>query len=207
MRISDWSSDVCSSDLSIFDSFLEKLVDKTSKLKLGDPLDEATDIGSIINEKQFKRVCGYVEEGLKSADATLLMGGMPPKDGPLSEGWFAMPTIFAQASNDWRLAQEEIFGPVLVAVRWKDGAGAVRRANDSHYGLAAYVWTHDIGRGLRTAHAIESGWVQVNQGLGQMPGHSYGGYKQSGIGREFSLEGMLDSFTQKKNVTGNLNGT
>ena len=192
---------------SIFDSFLQKLVDKTSKLKLGDPMDEATDIGSIINEKQFKRVCGYVDEGLKSPDATLLMGGLPPQDGPLSEGYFAMPTIFAQASNDWRLAQEEIFGPVLVAIRWKDEAEAIRMANDSHYGLAAYVWTHDIGRGLRTAHAIESGWVQVNQGLGQMPGHSYGGYKQSGIGREFSLEGMLDSFTQKKNVTVNLQVT
>ena len=192
---------------SIFDSFLQKLVDKTSKLKLGDPMDEATDIGSIINEKQFKRVCGYVDEGLRSPDATLLMGGLPPQDGPLSEGYFAMPTIFAQASNDWRLAQEEIFGPVLVAIRWKDEAEAIRMANDSHYGLAAYVWTHDIGRGLRTAHAIESGWVQVNQGLGQMPGHSYGGYKQSGIGREFSLEGMLDSFTQKKNVTVNLQVT
>jgi acyl-CoA reductase-like NAD-dependent aldehyde dehydrogenase len=72
-------------------------------------------------------------------------------------------------------------------------------------GNAAYVWTHDIGRALRAAHSIEAGWVQVNQGLGQTPGHSYGGIKQSGIGREFSLEGMLDSFTQKKNVTVNLN--
>src|SRR3546814_13584738 len=132
MRISDWSSDVCSSDLSIFDSFLEKLVDKTSKLKLGDPLDEATDIGSIINEKQFKRVCGYVEEGLKSADATLLMGGMPPKDGPLSEGWFAMPTRLAQASNDRRLAQGGNFGPVLVAIRWNDEAGELRVADAPH---------------------------------------------------------------------------
>jgi hypothetical protein len=78
-------------------------------------------------------------------------------------------------------------------------------ANDSHYGLAAYVWTRDIGSALLTAHAIESGWIQVNQGLGPQPGHSYGGYKQSGIGREFSLEGMLDSFTQRKNVMVNLN--
>src|SRR6202008_3949240 len=89
-------------------------------------------------------------------------------------------------------------------IRWRDEAEAIRMANDSHYGLAAYVWTHDIGTGLRTAHAIESGWVQVNQGLGQVPGMSYGGYKQSGIGREFSLEGMLDSFTPRKNVTVNL---
>jgi acyl-CoA reductase-like NAD-dependent aldehyde dehydrogenase len=189
----------------IFDSFLDKLTAKTQALKLGDPLDEASDIGSIINEKQFRKVCGYVDEGLKRKDARLVFGGLPPKDGPLSEGYFAIPTVFADTSNDWRLAREEIFGPVLVAIPWRDETDAIRMANDSHYGLAAYVWTHEIGSALRTAHAIESGWVQVNQGLGQQPGHSYGGYKQSGIGREFSLEGMLDSFTQRKNVTVNMN--
>ena len=188
----------------IFDSFLDKLRAKTQALKLGDPLDEATDIGAIINEKQFRKVCGYVEDGLARRDARLVFGGLPPKEGPLSQGYFALPTVFANGSNDWRLAREEIFGPVLVAIPWRDEADAIRMANDSHYGLAAYVWTHDIGSGLRAAHAIESGWVQVNQGLGQSPGHSYGGYKQSGIGREFSLEGMLDSFTQRKNVTVNL---
>jgi acyl-CoA reductase-like NAD-dependent aldehyde dehydrogenase len=189
----------------IFDSFLAKLTAKTQALKLGDPLDEATDIDCIINEKQFRKVCNYVDEGLKRKDARLVCGGLPPKDGPLSQGYFAIPTVFADTSNDWRLAREEIFGPVLVAIPWKDEDDAIRMANDSHYGLAAYVWTHEIGSALRAAHAIESGWVQVNQGLGQQPGHSYGGYKQSGIGREFSLEGMLDSFTQRKNVTVNLN--
>jgi betaine-aldehyde dehydrogenase len=188
----------------IFDSFLSKLEKKTTSLKIGDPLDEKTDIGTIINNKQFTKVCKYVDEGLKRSDAKLVFGGLPPKSGPLSEGYYAIPTVFADRSNDWRLAREEIFGPVLVAIRWSDEAEAIRMANDSHYGLAAYVWTHDIGTGLRTAHAIESGWVQVNQGLGQVPGMSYGGYKQSGIGREFSLEGMLDSFTQRKNVTVNL---
>jgi acyl-CoA reductase-like NAD-dependent aldehyde dehydrogenase len=189
----------------IFDSFLGKLRVKTQALKLGDPLDETSDIGAIINEKQFRKVCGYVDDGLNRKDARLVFGGLPPKDGPLSEGYFAIPTVFADTSNDWRLAREEIFGPVLVAIPWRDEDEAIRMANDSHYGLAAYVWTHEIGSGLRAAHAIESGWVQVNQGLGQQPGHSYGGYKQSGIGREFSLEGMLDSFTQRKNVTVNLN--
>jgi len=168
-------------------------------------LDEATDIGSIINEKQFRKVCAYIEEGLQRKEAQRIFGGLPPKEGRLSEGYFAIPTVFADASNDWRLAREEIFGPVLVAIPWREEADAIRMANDSHYGLAAYIWTHDIGSALRAAHAIESGWVQVNQGLGQQPGHSYGGYKQSGIGREFSLEGMLDSFTQRKNVTVNLN--
>ena len=188
----------------IFNSFLKKLEKKTTALKIGDPLDEKTDIGTIINNKQFTKVCKYVDEGLKRSDAKLVFGGLPPKTGPLSEGYYTIPTVFADRSNDWRLAREEIFGPVLVAIRWNEEAEAIRMANDSHYGLAAYVWTHDIGAGLRTAHAIESGWVQVNQGLGQVPGMSYGGYKQSGIGREFSLEGMLDSFTQRKSVTVNL---
>jgi acyl-CoA reductase-like NAD-dependent aldehyde dehydrogenase len=189
----------------IFDRFLDRLRAKTQALKLGDPLDETTDIGTIINEKQFRKVCSYVDEGLRRRDARLVFGGLPPKEGPLAAGYFAIPTVFADNSNDWRLAREEIFGPVLVAIPWHDEAEAIRMANDSHYGLAAYVWTQDIGSALRTAHAIEAGWVQVNQGLGQQPGHSYGGYKESGIGREFSLEGMLDSFTQRKNVTVNLN--
>jgi betaine-aldehyde dehydrogenase len=189
----------------IFDSFLEKLVAKVTNLKLGDPLDEATDIGTVINEKQFRRVCGYISEGLDRGDAKLLMGGLPPTEGPLSKGWFTLPTLFADATNDWRLAREEIFGPVLVAIPWKDEADAIRMANDTHYGLAAYIWTHDISRAFHAAHAVEAGWVQVNQGGGQHPGHSYGGVKQSGIGREFSLESMLDSFTQRRSVTVNLN--
>jgi len=189
----------------IFDSFLAKLRHRTESLKIGDPLDETNDIGSIINEKQFRKVCAYVAEGLQRKDARLVFGGLPPKDGPLSRGYFAIPTVFADASNDWRLAREEIFGPVLVAIPWRNQADAIRMANDSHYGLAAFVWTHDIGSGLKTAHAIESGWVQVNQGIGQQLGQSYGGYKESGIGREFSLEGMLESFTQRKSVTVNLN--
>jgi betaine-aldehyde dehydrogenase len=188
----------------IYDSFLGKLTAKLANLKIGDPMDESVDMGAIINQNQFDKVCGYISEGLSMPGVQVLLGGIPPKDGPLTEGFFVQPTVMGNADNDWRLAREEIFGPVLMAIPWSDEEEAIKMANDSHYGLAAYVWCRDIGKALRAAHAIESGWVQVNRGLGQVPGHSYGGYKMSGIGREFSLEGMLDGFTQRKSVTVNL---
>ena len=123
----------------------------------------------------------------------------------LSKGYFAVPTVFADTSNDWRLACEEIFGPVLVAIPWREEAEAIRMRT-----TVITVSQPMSGRAISAVHCSprmrsSSGWIQVNQGLGQQPGHSYGGYKQSGIGREFSLEGMLDSFTQRKNVMVNLN--
>ncbi|MBS3906917.1 MAG: aldehyde dehydrogenase family protein [Syntrophaceae bacterium] len=189
---------------SIYDSFLEKLVKKLKNLKIGDPLDESTDMGALINRTQFEKVCSYVEDGIRQKGARLLAGGLPPKEGPLSQGYFMEPTVFSNVDNDWRIAREEIFGPVLVAIPWNEEEEAIRMANESHYGLAAFIWTHDIGKALRTAHRIESGWVQINQGVGIVPGQSYGGFKQSGFGREYSLEGMLESFTQRKSITVNL---
>jgi len=186
---------------AIADTFLEKLARKLSTLRIGDPLDEATDMGAIINRRQFEKVCGYIDDGMRQAGARTVIGGPPPADGPLAEGYFVQPTVIANVRNDWRVAREEIFGPVLVAIPWTDEAEAIRMANDTHYGLAAYVWTRDIAIAIRTAHALEAGWVQIGQGLGQFPGQSYGGYKQSGIGREYSLEGMLESYTQRKSVT------
>ena len=188
----------------IFDSFLSKLTKKLSALRIGDPLDESTDMGPIVNRRQFERVCGFIEEGSRQSGARTVIGGLPPREGPLASGYFVEPTVIANVRNDWRIAREEVFGPVLVAIPWRDEDDAVRMANETHFGLAAYVWTRDISKGLRTAQRIEAGWVQVNQGLGQFPGQSYGGYKQSGIGREYSLEGMLDGYTQRKNVTVNL---
>lgn len=186
---------------SIFDSFLEKLKAKADALVVGNPMDEATDVGTLINAKQFNRVCGFIEDGLRQPGARLVTGGLPPGDGPMATGYYTRPTIFADIDPSWRMAREEIFGPVLSVIRWRDEAEVVAMANDTHYGLAGYVFSRDIGQALRTAHAIESGWILVNHGGPQMMGHIYGGYKQSGIGREFSMEGMLESFTQRKNVT------
>jgi len=189
---------------SVFDPFLDKLAAKLAKLKVGDPLDEKSDMGAIVSRQQFDKVVGYIDEGIHQQGARTVIGGPPPSKGPLATGYYVEPTVFANVRNDWRIAREEIFGPVLVAIPWRDEADAVRMANDTHYGLAAYIWSRDISKALRTAHAVDAGWVQVNQGIGQVVGQPYGGFKESGLGRENSLEGMLESFTQRKSVTINL---
>ncbi|WP_166969552.1 aldehyde dehydrogenase family protein [Brevibacterium atlanticum] len=186
---------------SILDSFVEKLKKHLAKLKVGDPLDEDSDIGAIVNKKQFEQVCSYIEEGINRESTTVAIGGQPPTEGPLSEGYYVEPTVIVGVENDWRIAQEEIFGPVMCVIPWDDEDEVIRMANDTHYGLSAFIWTHDVGKALRAAHSIEAGWIQVNQGGGQVLGQSYGGYKRSGIGREFSLEGMIESFTQRKHVS------
>src|SRR4030067_1742383 len=142
---------------SIYDSFMDKLVQKLRTFKIGDPLDEATDMGPIISRTQFEKDCSYVEDGLHQKGSRVVTGGLPPTEGPLTQGYFMEPTIFTNIQNQWRIAREEIFGPVLVAIPWHEEEDAIRMANDSHYGLAVFLWTHDIGKGFRTAHFIASG--------------------------------------------------
>ena len=190
---------------SIADSFLATLTDKLKKMRVGDPLSEETDTGSLVNAKQFSRVCSYVQEAMEAKPSSLIMGGLPPTAGPLSEGYFFEPTVFLNLPEDVRLTREEVFGPVLSISTWRDEADVIARANDSIYGLAAFVWAKAGGPALRIAHELEAGWVMVNQGGGQQLGQSYGGMKQSGAGREFSLEGMLESYTEVKQVSVNLN--
>jgi aldehyde dehydrogenase (NAD+) len=182
----------------VHDEVLARLADRLGAMKVGDPLDEASDIGAVINETQFDSIRDYLEDGLATMHAEV--GGLPPAEGPLAEGYFHVPTLFSGGDNSFRLAREEIFGPVVVAIPWTDVDDVVRMANDTSYGLGAYVWSHDLDQAITTAHRLEAGWVQVNQGGGQVVGQSYGGYKQSGIGREVSLEGMIAGFTQTKQI-------
>jgi aldehyde dehydrogenase (NAD+) len=183
----------------VYDEFLSVLVDKVSKLKVGDPLDESSDMGSIINAKQFESIMGYIEDGKSQAGISVPLDGSSLVPEGLN-GFYTGPTIFSGVDNNWRIAQEEIFGPVLVAIPWRDRDEVIDMANNSHFGLGAYIWSNNLTDALDTAHRVESGWVQVNQGGGQVIGQSYGGYKTSGIGREFSIEGAMDAFTQIKQI-------
>jgi betaine-aldehyde dehydrogenase len=185
---------------AIHDSFLERVTRKLATMKVGDPLDEGTDMGANINRQQFERVCSFISDGL-AMGAHATTGGLPSQTGALSGGNFVMPTVLTGVENTWRVAREEIFGPVMVVIPWTDVEDVVQMANDSHYGLAAFVWCRDLGQALSTAHALDTGWVQVNRGGGQIPGMSSGGTKLSGMGREFSIEGAVDDFTYRKTVT------
>ncbi len=189
---------------SIADQFLDKLVSKLKNIKVGNPLDEATDAGSLVNAKQFMRVTNYIREAMESKKGSLLLGGLPPETGPLSQGYFVQPTVFLNLPPEVRMTHEEVFGPVLSVSTWKHESEVIERANDTDYGLAAFIWSRAGAPAIRMAHALEAGWIQINQGGGQQLGQSYGGFKQSGIGREFSIEGMLDSFTDTKQISVNL---
>ncbi|MDO5741055.1 MAG: aldehyde dehydrogenase family protein [Ornithinimicrobium sp.] len=183
----------------IHDSFLDRLVARVGTLVVGDPREEASDIGAIINERQWNSVQGYIDDGLAQEGVEVAYDGRASLTVG-EPGFYHAPMILTQVCNDWRIAREEIFGPVLSVLRWRDEDEVVAMANDSHYGLAAFVFCRDIGAALRTAHRVESGWVQVNQGGGQLAGQSYGGMKASGQGREYSLEGMLEGFTQIQQI-------
>lgn len=185
---------------SVFDSFLQRVVDAVSRLVVGDPLDDATDMGSIINQKQYDRVVSYVSRALDEG-ATARTGGVPERAPQSAGGWFMKPTILTGVDPRAAAACEEIFGPVMVAIPWRSEDEVVAEANSSTYGLAGYVWSRDVSTALRVAGRLQAGWVQVNRAGGQYPGLSYGGIKESGIGREFSVQGAIDSYTYAKSVS------
>ncbi|WP_417843073.1 aldehyde dehydrogenase family protein [Thalassospira sp.] len=187
----------------LHDDFVARLKDKVNSLKMGNPLDEATDIGTIINAKQRSKVCNYIEIGSNEGAQKHELSALPD-DPELADGQFVRPVIFTDVKPDARIAREEIFGPVACVFKFKTFDEAIELANDSDFGLAATVWTTDLKTALVATKRLEAGFVQVNQNLVVQPNLSYGGVKLSGLGREASLESMLEHFTHKKTIILNM---
>jgi aldehyde dehydrogenase (NAD+) len=179
----------------IYDDFVERSVARAKKRTVGDPLDPATEQGPQVDDAQFDKVMGFIESGKKQG-AKMLCGG----DRVGSRGYFIRPTVFADVKDDMKIAQEEIFGPVMSILKFRDTDELVERANKTMYGLAAGVWTKDIGKAHAIANSVRAGTVWVNCYDVFDAAAPFGGFKQSGIGRENGEYG-LQQYTEVKTVT------
>jgi len=182
---------------SIAEEFDNRVALGSRQLTVGDPLDGATDIGPLISMKQRDRVQAYVEVGQREG-ARLLSGGSAP-GGALARGSYLEPTVFDRADNGMRIAQEEIFGPVLTIIPFDDEDEVLRLVNDTPYGLSGSIWTRDIGRALRVARGVKTGVLSINSSRSVHQEAPFGGYKRSGIGRELGMH-ALQLYTEVKNV-------
>jgi acyl-CoA reductase-like NAD-dependent aldehyde dehydrogenase len=167
------------------DEVVDALAEMMSGLTVGDPADEVTDIGPLVAQRQQRRVQEYIHSGVEEG-ARVVVGGA---DAPADRGWYVRPTLFTEATNDMRIAREEIFGPVLTVLTYTDEDDALRIANDSDYGLAGSVWTADTAHGLEIATGVRTGTYGINMYMLDTA-TPFGGFKQSGIGREFGPEGL-----------------
>lgn len=188
---------------SVYDEFVKRLVEEFEKVKVGNPLEADTQMGAQVNEHQIETIEKYVEIG-KDEGATLLTGGSRYPEGELSKGAFFQPTLF-EATNDLRIAQEEIFGPVGVVIKFKDADEVIELANNNEYGLGGGVWTNNLNTAFKVARGVRTGRMWVNTYAGFEAGAPFGGYKNSGIGRE-THKMILDAYTQAKNIYIDLSG-
>ncbi len=183
---------------SIADEFMARMVEKTKKMKVGDPTKMDTDIGPLISKKQQESILGYIRKGTQEG-ARLAVGGSIPSANECAWGFFVEPTIFDHVDNTSIIAQEEIFGPVLSVIRYKTVEDAIRMANDSVYGLGGGVWSRDAEKALAVARRLRTGTVWINEWHLLSERAPFGGYKQSGIGREFGIDGLKE-YTEAKHV-------
>jgi betaine-aldehyde dehydrogenase len=186
----------------IHDAVIEKVKTKIRLWKPGIPTDPSTTMGAIISRAQFDRVIGYIDAA-KNEGARLVTGGGRPSDPALANGLFIEPTVFADVTPSMRIFKEEIFGPVVSIINWTDEAAMIDQVNSVEYGLTASIWSNDVTTAHRTAMSVEAGYVWINDTSKHFLGAPFGGYKQSGIGREECLEELI-SFTQEKNININL---
>jgi betaine-aldehyde dehydrogenase len=182
----------------IHDAVIERVKARIKHYRPGVPTDPATTMGAIISRPQFDRVMGYIAAG-RSEGATLVAGGGPPADPALAGGLYIEPTVFADVTPDMRIAREEIFGPVLCVLKWRDEQRMLEEVNAVEYGLTCSIWTNDLSTAHRTAMEVAAGYVWINEVGKHFLGAPFGGVKQSGIGREECFEEML-GFTQEKNI-------
>lgn len=182
----------------IYDQVLAGVVEEAKHYKPGIPTEMETTMGAIVSKAQWDKIMGYIEIGRKEG-ARLVTGGQKPADPRLAKGFFIEPTIFADVNMDMRIAKEEIFGPVLSVIKWSDEEAMFEQVNSVDYGLTAAIFTSSLATAHRAAARVESGFVWVNGSGSHFLGTPFGGYKQSGIGREESIEELL-SFTQLKNI-------
>jgi acyl-CoA reductase-like NAD-dependent aldehyde dehydrogenase len=183
---------------SIHDEFVERFLTLARTARMGDPLEETTQVGPITTKPQYAKVLSYIEIA-KQQGARVMLGGGPATRPECGDGWFVEPTVFTAVTPDMRIAQEEIFGPVLSIMMFETDDEAIEIANGSIYGLAAGVWTADIGRCLNVARRLESGTVWINTYRVSSPLSPFGGYKRSGFGRESGLLAIRE-FVQEKSV-------